>query len=282
MMHIVVIDTESIIWNTFHTVQYSPNYIVSSFLEYLFMLQHKFSADRIVFACDSTHSLRRELFSGYKCKRNKKKQEYTADEKAAHQYRIQQTKLLKTHVLPKLGFTNVFEVKGYEGDDIVASVVQANLDDFVTIVGRDNDLYQLLSPNCRMFDTYNRTIIDEEVFFDKYGIYPDMWADVKGIAGCATDEVPGVPGIGPDRAIKYLLNKMKPTSTLYKRIVSSQDVIELTRKLVVLPFEGTPTFTLEKNKCRVVKLRKVARELGLRDFLTREVLIEFGELFCKK
>jgi len=117
------------------------------------------------------------------------------------------------------------------------------------MVARDGDLYQLLTPTCTMFDHVTRKIMNEEFFFDQYGIYPDMWADVKGLAGCTTDEVPGVHGIGTDRAIKYLLGSMKTSSVLYKRIKDSPDVVELTRKLVVLPLEGTPQFTIKNNTC---------------------------------
>jgi len=287
MKNILIIDCDGLAWNVFHalpplTHNEQGTAIIYGFLNHLFNLQSFTNADRIAFAWDSRKSKRIELFPKYKWKRRNKKKDYNVDEIKIHKDRINQFTLLRKHILPSLGFKNIFQETGYEGDDIIASIsMKYSKKHFVRIVARDGDLFQLLNTNCTLYDVVKHQIIDEEVFFKKYGIYPDMWADVKGLSGCTTDEVPGIPGIGEGYAIKYLLGNMKQTSKLYQKIIDSPDIIKLTRKLTVLPFEGTPKYKLRKNKCKVKFLKKVARSYNLQSYLSQERLHEFEYNFCK-
>ncbi len=286
MKKILIIDCDGLAWSTFHALpplshNEQGTAIIYGFLNHLFDIQKFEQADKIVFAWDSRESKRIELFPAYKLKRRNKKKEYTTEEKQLHVDRIVQFNLLREIILPSLGFSNVFQEEGFEGDDIIASISQKySKKDFVKIVARDGDLFQLINTNCSMFDTVKRQTIDEEDFFNKYSIYPDMWAEVKSLCGCTTDEVPGIQGIGEDRAIKYLLGNMKVSSVLYKRIESSKNIIELTKKLVVLPFIGTPKYKLKKDKCKPKKLKKIAHKYGLESYLSQERVDQFRRYFC--
>ena len=290
MKKILTIDCDGLCWAVFHGVpilshEEQGTSIIYGFLNTLFSIQEYEHADNIVFAWDSRKSIRIDIFPEYKIKRRTKKKEYTEEETIIHKDRSRQFNLLRKKILPKLGFVNIFQENGFEGDDIIASVVHKySENNFIKMIARDGDLYQLLTSKCTMFDHVSRKNMNEENFFEKYGVYPDMWADIKGIAGCTTDEVPGIQGIGTDRAIKYLLGNMKTSSVLYKRIKASPDVIELTRRLVVLPLEGTPQFTIKKDKCTVKKLKKVARKYGLRSYLSHSRLKQFRRYFvpCKQ
>lgn len=286
MKSILIVDANAVCWGAFYglpTLSHGEfgTAIIYGFLNKLFSIQKFTRADTIVFAWDSPHSKRIKLFPDYKKKRRSIKKEYTPDEKEIHADRVRQFNLLYEEIIPALGFKNNFKEDGLEGDDIIASVAQAHSKkNFVKIVARDGDLYQLLNGNCSMINPIDSKIITDEIFFDKYGVYPDMWADIKGISGCTGDEVPGVQGIGTDRAIKYLLGNMKTSSVLYKRIENSNEIISLTRALVVLPFKGTPSYILKKDKCKGKKLKKVAHEYGLESYLSRERRIQFREYFC--
>lgn len=288
MKKILIIDCDGLCWNVFHALPPLTNgeqgtAIIYGFLNHLFDLQAFNQADHIVFAWDSRESKRIDLFPEYKFKRRNAKKEYTDEEKEIHRDRLSQFNLLRDTILPTMGFANILREEGLEGDDIIASISQKySKKHWVTIVARDGDLFQLINDKCKIYDIVKRQHMDEEAFFDKYGIYPDMWADVKGIAGCTTDEVPGVKGIGEGRAINYLLGSMKTSSMLYKRIVASPDLIEFTRKLTVLPFEGTPKYKLKYDSCKVKSLKEVAREYNLQSYLSRERLKTFRRDFCGK
>lgn len=286
MKKILLFDCDAVCWGVFHglpplTHKERGTAIIYGFLNQLFSVQEYTSADRIAFIWDSRKSKRIELFPEYKIIRRSKKVEYTEEEKEIHADRQHQFNAIREHVLPDLGFSNVLMEEGFEGDDIIASIaLKKRKKNRVKIVARDGDLFQLINENCVMWDSVKRQIIDEEVFFDKYGIYPDMWSSVKGICGCTTDEVPGIKGVGTTRAIDYLLGRMKSTSVFMKRIAENPDTIALTRKLVVLPFEGTPEYKVRKDHCTPKKLKDVANEYGLKSYLSPERMKQFKEYFC--
>lgn len=286
MEKILAIDCNAVGWGVFHALpplshNEQGTAIIYGFLNTLFELQRFEQADHIVFAWDSRQSNREKLFPAYKAKRKKKYEEHTEEEVIAHSDRAQQFYLLRTSILPELGFKNILHEEGFEGDDLIASIVKTYGDThMIRIVGRDNDLYQLIGANCNIFDNVGRRVIDEEDIYEKHGVYPDMWADIKAIAGCDSDGVPGVPGVGINRAANYLLGKMKPSSKMYQLIESSDKVIILTRRLTTLPFDGTPTYELLEDKCKVKNLKSVAKEYGLGSYLTRERLKQFRRYFC--
>jgi 5'-3' exonuclease len=285
MKKVLIIDCNAVCWSVFHalppmTFEEEGTAIIYGFMNHLFDIQSYQNADHIAFVWDSRRSLREDIFPEYKLKRRTKQNEYTEEELVIHSDRARQFKVLRTSILPSLGFSNVFQEEGYEGDDIIASIVNDFKDThMITIVGRDNDLYQLIGPNCSLWDHVGRFYFDEEAFFEKYNVYPDMWADIKAIAGCSSDEVPGVEGIGVDRAIKYLTGGMKVTSKLFQRIENSPELIAFTRRLTQLPFEGTPHYTLKEDTCKVYKLKQVAKRYGLESYLVKKRYRQFRRHF---
>lgn len=283
----LVFDCNGICWGAYHAL---PNLshkeqstaIIYGFLNSVFHIQKQEMADTLVFVWDATapYCKRTELFPEYKIKRKQKRKEFTSKEKAEFKRIVTQFGLLQNEILPGLGFSNIFSQEGYEGDDVMASVIKDNPNARIKLVCRDGDLIQMIGPKVVMYDWSKNLNMTEEYIFNEYGIYPDRWAEVKSLAGCSTDEVPGVTGVGNGRAIAYLTDKMKPTSVFYKRIKEGSDVIEFTKKLVVLPFEGVNSFTLHKDTCKLNKLKKIARTYGLKSYRVHGRLKDFAECFC--
>ncbi|MES2729086.1 MAG: DNA polymerase I [Pseudomonadota bacterium] len=98
------------------------------------------------------------------------------------------------------------ELEGYEADDVIATLArqaaQAGMD--VTIVSSDKDLMQLIGPKIRMYDPIKNLPLQEEAVFAKFGVTPDKVVDIQALAGDATDNVPGVPGIGVKTAAELI------------------------------------------------------------------------------
>lgn len=96
----------------------------------------------------------------------------------------------------------VIEADGIEADDLLASYAeafQANGDD-VVIVSVDKDLMQLMGDGVTLYDPLkDRTITDEDVIA-KLGVRPHLAIDAQALIGDASDNVPGVPKIGPKTA----------------------------------------------------------------------------------
>ncbi|AHF06564.1 DNA polymerase I [Desulfitobacterium metallireducens] len=102
------------------------------------------------------------------------------------------------------------ECAGYEGDDLIATVTTlAEVRDWeVQIYTGDRDALQLISPKTTVFltrkgisevDAYN-----EEALYEKYKLRPAQVIDLKGLMGDASDNIPGVPGVGEKTALKLL------------------------------------------------------------------------------
>jgi len=98
------------------------------------------------------------------------------------------------------------EKPGYEADDIIATLArQAEQDGVpVVIVTGDKDLCQLVSPSITLLDTMKNTVSDTRAVTEKYGVGPDRIVDIFSLTGDSSDNVPGVPGIGPKSAASLL------------------------------------------------------------------------------
>ena len=108
-------------------------------------------------------------------------------------------------ILGALG-VRVVLAPGYEADDLVAKFTrEARFDGCqVVIVSRDKDLMQLLGPGVVMYDNRNDLVMDEAWLKAEKGIAPAQVVDLLALMGDASDNIPGVPGIGQMRAVGLL------------------------------------------------------------------------------
>ena len=98
------------------------------------------------------------------------------------------------------------EAEDQEADDLIASAAtrMTALGHEVVIVSGDKDLAQLVSPSVQMWDPMKNLMLDEAAVTAKYGLGPAQLLDYFALTGDAIDNVPGVPGIGPKTAVKFL------------------------------------------------------------------------------
>jgi DNA polymerase-1 len=100
----------------------------------------------------------------------------------------------------------VRDIPGYEADDVIASLasraVQAGMQ--VRIVSADKDLMQLVTDDVLMLDPVKNITLDREAVRAKTGVYPERVRDFLALTGDASDNVPGVPGVGPKTAVALL------------------------------------------------------------------------------
>jgi DNA polymerase-1 len=147
------------------------------------------------------------------------------------------------------------EMEGFEADDLIATYArlarQAGGD--VTIVSSDKDLMQLVGEKVVLYDTMKDKRIGVGEVIEKWGVTPDKMIDLQALTGDSTDNVPGVPGIGPKTAAQ-LLAEYGDLDTLLARvaeikqekrrenIAAHADTARLSRRLVALKddVEGAP------------------------------------------
>lgn len=115
-----------------------------------------------------------------------------------------------------------YEIDNYEADDIIGTFAEyCNKDsDYIgTIISSDKDLLQLISSDVdiKLLKQKDYIRYNEQTFFEDYGIEPRKVVDLKALMGDASDNIPGVKGIGEKTALK-LLQEYKSLDSIYKNI----------------------------------------------------------------
>ena len=186
--------------------------------------------DHVAVCCDSRKSWRKELAPTYKANRP------TSEEPMLHQLRLAQEQLRKD------GFP-VWQADGFEADDVIASAVnhyiepELALDAEVVIASSDKDLFQLVRERVKMKSIRSGELYDAVGVKAKLGVGPDQVRDWLCLVGDSSDNVKGVPGIGPKRATE-LLTKYGSLSALYSMLGESCTVLGLTPSMFTNLKEG--------------------------------------------
>jgi DNA polymerase-1 len=142
-------------------------------------------------------TFRHEMFEEYKAQRPATPEELKSQIKKVHQ-------LVEAFHIP------VFEIDGFEADDVLGTLSkQADEQGVETvIVTGDNDMLQAVLPRVKALAprrTFTDTVLyDEEAVEQKYGIKPEQLADLKALAGDVSDNIPGLPGVGEKTATKLI------------------------------------------------------------------------------
>ncbi|MBD3238761.1 MAG: DNA polymerase I [Candidatus Moranbacteria bacterium] len=221
MKKILIIDANALVHRSFHALPDSlktkdgtlTNAVYGFMLVFLNVLE-RFKPDYIVAAFDRKEkTFRHKMYQDYKAKRVK------APKELYQQIPIVQ-KILEAFQVP------VLSKKRVEADDIIGALVKKfNKSDRekleAIIVTGDLDALQLVDDRVKVF-TLKRgprdTIIyDKEKVKQRYGLEPEQIVDYKALAGDASDNIPGVAGVGPKTATE-LLQKYKTLENIYKHL----------------------------------------------------------------
>ena len=140
--------------------------------------------------------------------------------------------------------------------------------DRAVVVSSDTDLYQLLSTRVSIWKPHKKEIYTSKDFSrDYYNLDPIQWVQVKALAGCTSDAIPGIPGVGEVTAGKFLRGLLKPASKAYQSIERFQSVWQNNLPLVRLPFEGTMIPKIQTDEVSPDKWRNLAQRLGMKSLL---------------
>ncbi len=110
-------------------------------------------------------------------------------------------------------------VPGVEADDVIATLARnhCNTADATRIITSDKDLMQLVSNCVHLYDGMKNREIHEPGVLEKFGVAPHQVTDVQSLMGDSSDNVPGVPGIGPKKAAE-LINEFGNLDNLYANL----------------------------------------------------------------
>ena len=251
---------------------------VYGFLAILFKNLEDLNPDYIAVSFDlKAKTKRHELYEGYKANRHG-----MPDELA------EQMPIIK-EILKAMNI-DIVEKAGYEGDDILGTLSRygekQGLD--VTILSGDRDTFQLATdkvtiriPRTKQGKTeteeYNRQRIKEE-----YGIEPKALIEVKGLQGDTSDNIPGIPGIGPKKAIN-LIKQYKTIEKLYESIEQGTDDLKGKQRQTIIDNKEMAILSKELGTIDVkVPLDENLDTLKLEEWDKEKVLQLFKELNFKR
>jgi DNA polymerase-1 len=211
---ITVIDTFGFFFRNYYALPYLkdskgfPTGLLTGFMNFIATLNQEHGTDYILFALDSkTKTKRKELYDSYKANRQEPPQDLLKQLPVAIEW------------IEKMGFKKL-AIDGYEADDIIGSIAKyAKKKDLkVKIVSHDKDLYQLIDDGRSViYDPMKKIEIDESKCIEKFGVKPTQIVDYLAIVGDASDNIPGVKGIGAKGATK-LLAEYENLENIYKNI----------------------------------------------------------------
>ena len=231
-MKLLAIDSNSIINRAFYGVKPltskdgTPTNAVYGFFGIFLKLLEETAPDAVAFAFDlKAPTFRHKLYSGYKAQRKGMPPELAV-----------QLPIVK-NIISALGYKTV-EIEGFEADDILgsrSSACERSGWNCVIATG-DRDSMQLVSDKTfvRLAWTQNGSpqseLFDVNAVIAKYGIPPEKLIDLKAIMGDASDNIPGVPGIG-EKGAAALISQYGSLDNIYDSI-DSIDKLSLKTKLI--------------------------------------------------
>ena len=165
------------------------------------------SGDKFVCIFDASRiTFRQDIYPQYKMNRN----ETPAD-------LITQGQMIQSGLMA-IGMP-VLCVPGVEADDVIATLATQNCTqtDATRIITSDKDLMQLVSDCVYLYDGMKSREIRAPQVLEKFGVRPDQVIDVQSLMGDSSDNVPGVPGIGPKKAAE-LINQFGTLDNLYANL----------------------------------------------------------------
>lgn len=207
---------------------------------------------------------------------------YKANRDAAPEDLLQQ--FLKVRKLIEVLEIPVFEIEGFEADDVIATVAKQleGEDVELRIASKDKDLHQILSHKVALWDPSNDNLLDAEKLLTEHGYTPEQAIEMQVLTGDTIDNIPGAKGVGIktaqrliaqyETAENVLAHHEEFTPKLKENILAHGPRLGLTRKLVTLRQDVPIELNLEQ--CRLPKINNEAvvpllDELGFRTLINQ-------------
>jgi DNA polymerase-1 len=278
--HLILVDGSGYIFRAFHALPPMSNpagvpvNAVYGFTQMIsrFLTDHRGSHIAVVF--DSARkTFRSDIYPDYKAHRPEPPEEL-----------VPQFALIRD-ATDAMGVCKA-EQPGFEADDLIAAYAKAFTaagEGRVTIVSSDKDLMQLIRPGVEMLDPIKQRPIREAEVLERFGVAPDKVVEVQALAGDATDNVPGVPGIGVKTAAQLIgeygdLETLLASTAKIKQPKRRQTLEEnaekarISRKLVALDADAPLPLPIERLAATPpdrVRLESFLKEHGFRSLLAR-------------
>jgi len=173
--------------------------------------------------------------------------------------------------------------EGLEADDLIGTIAKkAEAEGLeVTLVTGDKDMFQLVSPRVKIYDTMKEKVYRVEEIKARFGVEPSQMTEIMGLMGDASDNIPGVPGIGEKTAIKliaefgdldHLLSRLDQVKQpkLRENLSKFSEQAKLSRRLATIRTGCPIAFSLSDYRSREPEMDKLIplfKELGFESLI---------------
>jgi DNA polymerase-1 len=164
----------------------------------------------------------------------------------------------------------LISIEGVEADDVIGTIAtQAAKAGQATLISTgDKDLCQLVNDQVHIINTMTQTYLDPQGVLEKFGVKPENIIDYLALVGDTSDNIPGLPGVGPKTA-QALINQLGDIDTLYqnldaiadlsfrgaktmaKKMTDHADLLELSKKLVTIKLDVALPYTHQDLKRQI-------------------------------
>lgn len=232
MQRLVLIDGNAVLHRAFHAIppltapDGSVVNAVYGFTTMLIRIVHDLAPTHLAVAFDRPKpTFRKELFAGYQAKRPE------MDETLVPQ-------IEKVHDVVRALGVQIFEMDGFEADDVIGTLCQlatgdrgqgTGIDQVIIVTG-DRDILQLVVDEKVLVYMPTKGLSEAKLYgkkevVERMGVPPTQVADLKALSGDSSDNYPGVAGIGPKTAVG-LLAQFGSTEALYEAIQKKDKRLE--------------------------------------------------------
>lgn len=277
--HLYLLDGSSYIYRAYYgirdvaTAGGTPTNAVLGFTRMLLNLlqENRPAYLAVVFDPPREETFRREIYPAYKANRDAMPADLVTQLPSIH-------RVLQALNIPAL------EAPGFEADDLIATLARrfAAAGVEVTVVTGDKDLLQIVGERISLLDTMKEKRSGPQEVFERFGVPPELVADVLGLAGDSGDNIPGVPGIGEKTAAelvrrfgsleevlqwKSLINGKKRRDNLHYHA----DQARLSKLLATVRYDVPSEVSLADLQCRAPNLPLLLPLLRELEFAALEV-----------
>ncbi len=280
--HLALIDGPNYVFRAFHAIRHlsnsrgEPTNAIYGYVQMLRSVLKELRPTHVAVAFDPRDgTFRNRLYPDYKAHRPPMPEELAAQWPLIFE-------VTRAFRLP------LIQPEDHEADDVIATLArQAEARGWdVTIVSTDKDLMQLVGPHVTMLDTMKGVRFDAEEVRKRWGVPPERVRDLLALTGDASDNIPGVPGIGPKTAaalihqwgdLEGVLRHAGelPQKKRRENLIAHADDARLSWRLVTLDEHAPLGLTLDDLALREPDREKLAELFGRLEF--RRLLDEFTD-----
>jgi len=185
-------------------------------------------------------------------------------------------KVIKAMGLP------VLQIPGVEADDVIGTLaIMAKQEGWNTIVSTsDKDFAQLVNKGVKLINTMTDVVLDEKGVMEKFGVKPNQIIDYLALIGDTSDNVPGIPKVGPKTAAKWLAeygtldniikNADKITGKVGESLRENINILPLSKQLVTIKLDvplSVHVTDLQQEAPNQAELMKLYQHLEFRKWL---------------